>query len=110
MRQRASFGEEKDFDGLASYSGTESLSRIHWPSVAKGEAAVKVFELEGRTERLEFDFYRAGESDEARLSQLCLWVLECERLGEPFAIRLPRQTLHSQKAGIDAILEALALY
>jgi len=110
MRQRAPFGEEKDFDGLAAYSGSESLSRIHWPSVAKGEPAVKLFERERQTQRLEFDFYRSGRNDEARLSQLCLWVLECERTGQPFTIRMPYKALQSDKAGIDAILETLALY
>jgi uncharacterized protein (DUF58 family) len=109
-RQRSSFGEERDFDGLRSYSGAESLSRMHWPSVAKGEPAVKAFEHEGAQEKLEFDFYQAGESDESRLSQLCLWVLECEKAGESFAIRMPQKILHSQKEGVDAILEALALY
>ena len=110
MRQRAPFGEEKDFDGLAAYSGSESLSRIHWPSVAKGEPAVKVFERERQTRRLEFDFYRSAKSNEARLSQLCLWVLECERTGQLFTVRMPYKTLQSDKAGIDAILEYLALY
>ncbi len=110
LHQRASFGEEKDFDGLALYSGAESLSRIHWPSVAKGEPSVKVFEHENQSQKLEFDFYKAAKNDEARLSQLCLWVLECERVGQSFAIRMPQKTLHSNKAGIDAILDYLALY
>ena len=110
MRQRAAFGEENDFDGLQAYSGTENLSRIHWPSVAKGEPAVKNFEHEGRMEKLEFDFYLAGKSDEERLSQLCLWVLECEKMGEPFVIRMPHKKHYSDKEGIDAILETLALY
>ncbi len=108
--QKASFGEEKDFDGLAVYSGSESLSRIHWPSVAKGEPSVKVFEHERESQKLEFDFYRAAKNDEARLSQLCLWVLDCERTRQPFAIRMPTKTVHSDKEGIDAILETLALY
>ncbi len=110
LRQKASFGEERDFDGLAAYSGSESLSRIHWPSVAKGDPSVKRFEHEGESQKLEFDFYHAGREDEARLSQLCLWVLACEKTGQPFVIRMPAQTLHSNKAGIDAILEILALY
>jgi len=109
-RQRSPFGEENDFDGLAAYSGVESISRIHWPSVAKGDTAVKVFERERQTGRLEFDFYRSAKSDEARLSQLCLWVLVCERTGQLFTVRMPNRTLQSDKAGIDAILEYLALY
>ncbi len=110
QRQRVSFGEESDFDGLAAYSGAESLSRIHWPSVAKGEPAVKVFEQTGRRQKPVFDFYGAGRSDEARLSQLCLWVLECEQCGQPFAIVMPHKMLQSDREGIDAILTYLALY
>ncbi|MEA3418371.1 MAG: DUF58 domain-containing protein [Campylobacterota bacterium] len=110
LHQRVPFGEEKDFDGLSSYSGAESMSRIHWPSVAKGEPAVKIFEQEMQTLRLEFDFYRSGKSDEARLSQLCLWVLECERSRQLFNIKMPNKILKSDKVSIDAILEYLALY
>ena len=60
-RQKASFGEERDFDGLAAYSGSESLSRIHWPSVAKGDPSVKRFEHERESQKLEFDFYQCGQ-------------------------------------------------
>ena len=37
-------GEERDFEGLSAYSGSEPPSRIHWASVAKGEEQVKKFE------------------------------------------------------------------
>ena len=109
-KQHAYYGDEKDFDGLSSYCGSESMSRIHWPSVAKGEPSVKRFEKESQTERLEFDFYAAGGSDEVRLSQLTLWVLECERSGLPFTVKMPQRVLRSDKESIDAILEYLALY
>ena len=110
LRRRARFGDEQDFDGLTRYSGAESASRIHWPSVAKGETAVKTFEHEIRTDRLVFDFFQCGPNDEARLSQLCLWALECEKAGLDFTVVLPGRTLESKKAGIDAILEHLALF
>jgi uncharacterized protein (DUF58 family) len=103
-------GEESDFDGLGRYSGGESLSRIHWPSVAKGEPAVKRFLREEPRGVLLLDYTAAGESEEARLSQLTLWVLECEKSGRPFELRLPGRRLRSEKEGIDAILAALALY
>jgi len=110
-RERTHFGEEKDFDGLRFYSGMESLSRIHWPSVAKGEPSVKQFSHEMQTKELVFDFYRIEGDDEARLSQLTLWVLECERDREDFRILMPhKRLLDSKKERIDAILEALALY
>ncbi|WP_345970495.1 MULTISPECIES: DUF58 domain-containing protein [Sulfurimonas] len=110
LRQRSPFGDETDFEGLRSYSGAESPSRIHWPSVARGELAVKSFDRERRTESLQFDFARSGRDDEARLSQLTLWALECEAARLPFTILMPRKVLDSKKEGIDAILGYLALY
>lgn len=110
LRRRAPFGDEMDFDGLARYSGVESLSRIHWPSVAKGEVAVKTFEHETQSDTLQFEFYRCGNDDETRLSQLALWAVECERSRQPFTIVMPHTVLDSRRENIDAILEYLALY
>jgi uncharacterized protein (DUF58 family) len=110
LRRRAPFGDEMDFDGLARYSGAESLSRIHWPSVAKGEVAVKTFEHETSSDTLQFEFYRCGNDDETRLSQLTLWTVECEQNRQPFTIVMPHNVLDSRKESIDAILEHLAFY
>ena len=104
------YGEEKEFDGLRDYDGSQKLSHIHWASVAKGEISVKSFIKETHTPNLTFDFNKAGTNDEARLSQLCLWVLSCEKKHLPFSIKLPKRTLSSQKESIDDILTALALY
>jgi len=104
------YGEEKEFDGLREYDGTQKLSHIHWASVAKGELAVKVFSKETRTPNLVFDFTKAGSNDESRLSQLCLWVLSCEKKKLPFTIVLPKQRLTSSKESIDDILTTLATY
>ena len=109
-KQQAHFGEERDFDGLRSYSGAESMSRIHWPSVAKGEPSVKQFSHEMHTDELTFDFKLLEGDTESRLSQLTLWVLECEKSRENFMIILPYKTLDSRKESIDAILEHFALY
>ncbi len=110
QQQRSYFGEENDFDGIAPYSGFESPSRIHWPSIAKGESAIKTFEHEAKSQTLHFDFLKCADNDEARLCQLTLWVLECERAGVPFTITMPHKLLDSKKESIDAILEVLALY
>ena len=110
QKQAMYFGEEKDFDGLAPYSGAEPLSRIHWPSVAKGETSVKTFAHEQSTQELAFTFIDAGKNDEQRLSQLCLWVLECEKSHQSFSIQMPNKLIKSKKESIDAILEYLARY
>lgn len=109
-RQKSYFGEEKDFDGLSTYSGVESLSRIHWASVAKGDILVKKFIHEEHTQELAFKFKDAGKNDEERLSQLCLWVLASERSRQPFTIEMPQKLLSSKKESIDEILNHLARY
>ena len=109
-QQHSPLGEERDFEGITPSDGHASLSRVHWPSVAKGESAVKHFRREEPTRELIFDFQRCAGEDEARLSQLTLWVLECEQSRRDFHIRMPGRELDSRKESIDAILEHLALY
>jgi uncharacterized protein (DUF58 family) len=104
------YGQEKDFDGLREYDGTQKLSHIHWASVAKGSMSVKHFSKEILNPNLHFDFQKAGKNDEARLSQLCLWVLECEKKSLIFSIQLGTKIMSCQKESIDEILTALARY
>ena len=49
---------------------------------------------------------------EQRLSQLTQWVLDCERQGETYSLRLPQRSLPAGHgmAQQRACLEALALY
>ena len=44
--QESYYGDEKEFDGLRAYDGSQRLSSIHWASVAKGDISVKVFSKE----------------------------------------------------------------
>lgn len=104
------YGEEKEFDGLRAYDGSQRLSHIHWASVAKGDMSVKVFSKETQTPNLVFHFQTAAKSDEARLSQLCLWVLECEKQKLPYMIQMPKKLLMSKKESTDDILKYLARY
>jgi len=108
--EESNFGEEKEFDGLRAYDGSQRLSSIHWASVAKGDVSVKVFSKETQTPKLLFNFQTAAKNDEARLSQLCLWVLECEKQNLPFMIQMPNRLLTSKKESVDDILETLAKY
>jgi len=110
QEHEAYYGEEKEFDGLQLYDGSQRLSSIHWASVAKGDMSVKVFSKETQTPKLIFNFYKVADNDEARLSQLCLWVLECERQNLPYMIQMPNKLLISKKESTDEILEYLARY
>ncbi|HEO98006.1 MAG: hypothetical protein JW682_02070 [Campylobacterales bacterium] len=109
-RQKGRYGQENDFEGISPYTGDAPLGKIHWPSVAKGESALKKFAYEIPLEHLNFDFYQAGKNDEARLSQLTRWILECEAQNLDFQVQMPHENLNSKRMSIDEILEKLALY
>jgi uncharacterized protein (DUF58 family) len=110
QQHNANWGEEKEFDGLRVYDGSQRLSHIHWASVAKGELSVKHFSKEAHTQNLHFNFETLEGNPETRLSQLCLWVLECEKHHLPFSVAFSHKVLHSNKEGIDEILIWLAHY
>jgi len=110
FKESSNFGEESDFAGVVGYSGRERLSHIHWPSVAKGEVAVKKFEYELHTHMPRFSMEECSGDTEARLSQLTLWVVECEERGLDFVLTTPRREFDSTRESIDEILEFLALY
>ena len=110
-RNRSLSGERDDFDGVRRYESGDTASLIYWPSVAKGEHVMsKQFILEEPGQKLQFDFMKSGNDDEARLSQLTLWVLECEKAGLPFSVAMPGRVLDSAEEGVDAILETFARY
>jgi len=111
-RQRAAAGERDDFEGIRRYESGDTASLIYWPSVARGETVMsKHFLYEEPSRTLRFEFAASGSDDEARLSQLTLWVLECEKASLPFKIAMPGGVeLDSAEEGIDAILETLARY
>ncbi|MDD3591386.1 MAG: hypothetical protein PHO65_01980 [Sulfurovum sp.] len=109
-RRRGRYGLESDFEGISPHAGDAPIGKIHWPSVAKGESALKKFTHEIPLEHLNFDFYQAGKNDEARLSQLTRWILECEAQNLDFQVQMPHENLDSKRMSTDAILEKLALF
>jgi len=108
--QETNIGEEKEFDGLNAYDGSQKISHIHWASVAKGEVLVKHFSKETDIKDLNFIFNNIRGDTEFRLSQLCLWVLTCEKQRVSFSITLPNKIINSHKKSIDDILKILAKY
>ena len=89
-RPQADFGEGDDFAGVRAYVPGESQRHIDWKAVARGQALMtKQFaaEAEGSV-HLDFSAIRFADVEE-RLSQLALWVIEAERAGRPYGLRLP---------------------
>lgn len=110
-KNRAFFGEHDDFEGIRPFREGESLSLIHWPSLAKGSGLMaKEFSLLEQSRHLHFHFSACADSDEKRLSQLCLWALECKEKNISYTIHLPSIQLNSTQRGHHEILKYLALY
>jgi uncharacterized protein (DUF58 family) len=109
-KELAHFGQLESFEDLKSYEAGESLSKIHWASVAKGELKSKKFSYKNEDNTLHFYFTRAGNSTEKRLCQLTLWVIQASKSGFNYVVHLPHATYESKQKDKDAILAALALY
>lgn len=103
----------EDFEGLRNYVPGDSIRHVAWKAAARGdELPVKIFAGETRKELwLDWDSLHA-ESIEAKLSQLCRWLLQAEASGLDYGLRLPGLSL-APSSGEDhrrACLEALALF
>ncbi|WP_345974517.1 DUF58 domain-containing protein [Sulfurimonas sp. HSL3-7] len=110
-RNRAIYGEKDDFEGVKGYERSDRISQIYWPSIAKGGSLMsKVFTYINDAQLLHFDFLSCGTDDEQRLSQLSLWVLECEQRGYAFTIAIGKRLLESKKMSTDEILTYLGRY
>jgi uncharacterized protein (DUF58 family) len=86
----ATHGEE-EFAGLRPYAPGIALKHMAWKVLARGgEPAVRVYtDLGAHPEWLEWSALEGVES-EARLAQLCRWILACEsRSARPYGLRLP---------------------
>lgn len=87
---RADRKGDEDFSGLRSYQPGVPLKHMAWKVLARGgEAAVRSYSSPGaEPEWLEYGALE-GLDPEARLSQLCLWVLEADARHRPYGLKLP---------------------
>ena len=103
-----------DYSGLRAYQLSDSPRHVAWKAVARNEDMLtKQFTGEAAAE-LWFDWARLSPHlhVEQRLSRLAGWVLEAERAGMNYALRLPGVEIppgrgEAQRA---ACLQALALF
>ena len=104
---------DEEFAGVREYAHGDAPSAVHWKAAARtGELIVKQFSAAQRDHlTLDFDAL-TGLPLEARLSQLCLWVLDAHASGAHYSLRLPGQVLPTRngEAHRDACLRALALF
>ena len=102
-----------DFYGIQDYQHGDSIKHIHWKAFAKGLGVYsKQYSGESSAE-IWLDYQTTpGISAEDRLSQLCRWLIDAEKLGLSYGFSIPGLRLqpgngsqHYQKC-----LEALALF
>lgn len=101
-----------DFTGFAGYRPGDSIRRIDWRALAREQGLlVKRFSGSGG-KKLVLSWSLLAESMplEARLSQLCRWVLEAERMEFEYALELPGTVIPSANGSKHRhrCLEALA--
>jgi uncharacterized protein (DUF58 family) len=104
---------DEDFVGLKPFQLGDPLHRIAWKSYARGHGLhAKQFAGTDVTSYV-FDWESlAGLGAEARLSQMCRWVIDAHERGEAFGIRLPGSSIPPNvgRAHREHCLTALALF
>lgn len=102
-----------DFRGFQNYQPGDSLKRIHWKGVAKGQGVhVKEYRGEEHGEWYLDWAQTPGPDAEARLSQLCRWVIDAEQAGVRYGLRVPGLSITPGTGAMHSrrCLEALALF
>ncbi|MEW5757250.1 MAG: DUF58 domain-containing protein [Pseudomonadota bacterium] len=102
-----------DFAGLRAYAPGDSLRHVHWKTLAKERGVMTKQFAGGQAPELIFAWdLLNGMDTEARLSMLCRWVLDAERLGLRYGLHLPQAQLpvDSGAAHRHQCLTALALF
>jgi uncharacterized protein (DUF58 family) len=82
---------DEDFAGLRAYAPGIPLKHMAWKVLARGgEPAVRMYsDLGAQPEGLEWSALE-GLDSEARLAQLCRWILDCESAqSRPYGLKIP---------------------
>ncbi len=104
----------EDFSGFRDFAHGDSPRRVHWKAAARDQGLVVKLFAGGAQGELVLRWDEAGpQTDvEGRLSQLCLWVLEAEHLGQRYGLELPQARIPPEhgEAHRQRCLRALALF
>jgi uncharacterized protein (DUF58 family) len=101
-----------EFDGVRAYRRGDPMKMVVWKKVGKTDELVSRDAQQAQRRELWLDFTRCGAlGAEARLARLAAWVLQAEKLGLDYGLRLPGLELRPDngEAHRRRCLEALAL-
>jgi uncharacterized protein (DUF58 family) len=100
-----------EFEGVRAYRRGDPLKLVVWKKAAKTGELVSRDTLQAQRYELWLDYAGAGHADvEHRLSRLAAWVLQADKLGMDYGLRLPNQAIEpaAGEAHKRRCLEALA--
>lgn len=101
-----------EFEGVRAYRRGDPLKTIVWKKVAKSDQLVSRDTMQAQRLELWLDWQQCGPADpEARIARLAAWVLQADRLGQEYGLKLPGERIApaSGEAHKRRCLEALAL-
>ncbi len=111
-RRHARAGEE-EFAGLRAYRPGDALKHMAWKVIARGQdAAVRQYsDQSASAEWLDFAAL-PGLDAEARLRQLCRWILDRDSRGLSYGLRLPGVSINPATGAVHrrTCLRALAAF
>lgn len=100
-----------EFDGVRAYRRGDPLKLVVWKKAAKSDELVSRDTHQAQRYELWLDLSQCGHRDfEGKLSRLAAWVLQADRLGLDYGLRLPGQEIKpaAGEAHKRRCLEALA--
>ena len=101
-----------EFDGVRAYRRGDPLKLVVWKKAAKNDELVSRDGQQAQRYELWLDYAKAGNLDtEHRLSRLAAWILQADRLGQDYGLRLPGREIKPStgEAHKRRCLETLAL-
>ncbi len=101
-----------EFDGVRAYRRGDPLKLVVWKKVAKAQELVSRDTQQAQRYELWLDYAQAGaQAPEQRLSRLTAWVVQADRLGLDYGLRLPGRAIKpgTGEAHKRLCLEALAI-
>lgn len=105
---------EDDFAGLRNYRPGEALHRVAWKAMARDDVmrSKQFSSPEGDELFLDWNALSDLPNDEARLSQLCRWLIQAQQGGHRYGLQLPGQQIPPNDGPQHQhdCLKALALY
>jgi uncharacterized protein (DUF58 family) len=106
-------GGRDELRDLRPFRDGDSPRQVAWKAYARGQPLLVKEYAGAAAESLQFDFDALATLDaEARLSQLCRWVLDAEARGQRYALHMPGLRLPADRgaAHLARCLAALALH